>query len=260
MGHGLVAVQIALSFVLVLGSMLFVRTFVELTAQPMGFSADRVLIAGIDLRRTGTKPILTGRDVSGADIAGRPAVALVNEAFARKFLSGQNPVGRTLVTIDFTNTIIIMTSNIGSHHITAARDDESIKEAVMTELKAAFRPELLNRLDETVVFHQLGREQLRSIVDIQLGRFRKRLEAREITLEVTPEAKDLLGNLGYDPTYGARPLKRVLQRQLENPLAEAILAGKLGGGDTAVVSATRDGALSIDRRAGETAIPEHAVH
>jgi ATP-dependent Clp protease ATP-binding subunit ClpB len=162
-------------------------------------------------------------------------------------------------TIDFTNTIIILTSNIGSQHITAARDDEQIKEAVLTELKASMRPELLNRLDEMVVFHQLGREQLRNIVDIQLSHFRKRLAGREISLEVTAEAKDLLGNLGYDPTYGARPLKRVIQRQLENPLAEAILSGKFGSGDTVVVGAGTDGHLTLSRTAGESSQP-NVVH
>jgi ATP-dependent Clp protease ATP-binding subunit ClpB len=109
------------------------------------------------------------------------------------------------------------------------------------------------------VFRQLGREQLRSIVDIQLARFRKRLAEREIQLDVTAEAKDLLGNLGYDPTYGARPLKRVIQRQLENPLAEAILAGKFAASDTVVVGVSRDGTLTLDRRAGEGPA-EHAVH
>jgi ATP-dependent Clp protease ATP-binding subunit ClpB len=161
--------------------------------------------------------------------------------------------------VDFTNTIIILTSNIGSAHMSAARTDEEIKESVMADLKASMRPELLNRLDEMVVFRQLGREQLRSIVDIQLARFKKRLAEREIQLEVTPEAKDLLGNLGYDPTYGARPLKRVIQRQLENPLAESILAGKFAAGDTVVVGVTREGALTLERRAGEGP-SDHAVH
>jgi len=161
--------------------------------------------------------------------------------------------------VDFTNTIIILTSNIGSQHISASRNDEEIKEAVMAELKASMRPELLNRLDEMVVFRQLGRDQLRSIVDIQLSRFRKRLATREIQLEVTPDAKDLLGNLGYDPTYGARPLKRVIQRQLENPLAEAILSGKFGSGDTVMVGAGTDGQLTLSRRGGEEQQP-NVVH
>jgi ATP-dependent Clp protease ATP-binding subunit ClpB len=153
-------------------------------------------------------------------------------------------------TVDFSNTVIIMTSNVGSQHITRARGDEEIKEAVMSELRAHFRPEFLNRLDEIVVFHQLGREQLRDIVDIQLRRLEKRLHERELKLEVTPEAKDLLGNLGYDPTYGARPLKRVILRLIENPLAEAILAGRFQPGDAVVVRPGDDGALALDRKPG----------
>jgi ATP-dependent Clp protease ATP-binding subunit ClpB len=158
-------------------------------------------------------------------------------------------------TVDFTNTVIIMTSNIGSAHITRAKSDEEIKDAVLSELKLHFRPELLNRLDETVVFHQLGREQLRAIVDVQLQRFAKRLAERELKLEVNDEAKDLLGNLGFDPTYGARPLKRVIQRQLENPLAEAILAGRFVAGDAVVVGVGKGGQLTVDRRAAN---PGHA--
>ncbi len=151
-------------------------------------------------------------------------------------------------TVDFTNTVIIMTSNVGSQFISQAKSDEEIRKAVTEELRAHFRPEFLNRLDETVVFHQLGREQLRSIVDIQLRRFEKRLRERELLLVVSDDAKDLLGNLGYDPTYGARPLKRVIQRHLENPLAEQLLGGKYLPGDTVVVNA-KDGVLTIDRRA-----------
>jgi ATP-dependent Clp protease ATP-binding subunit ClpB len=155
-------------------------------------------------------------------------------------------------TVDFTNTVIILTSNVGSAHISRAKSDEEIRDAVMEELRARFRPEFLNRLDETVVFHQLGREQLRAIVDIQLRRFEKRLAERELQLQIDDDAKDLLGNLGYDPTYGARPLKRVIQRTLENPLAEAILAGRYKAGDTVLVSAL-DGALHIDVRPGAPA-------
>jgi ATP-dependent Clp protease ATP-binding subunit ClpB len=152
-------------------------------------------------------------------------------------------------TVDFTNTVIIMTSNVGSQYITREKSDEEIRTAVMGELRAAVRPEFLNRLDETVVFHQLGREQLRDIVDIQLRRFEKRLRGRDIGLEVSDEAKDVLGNLGYDPTYGARPLKRVIQKHLENRLAEAILAGEYHAGDTVVVGVS-NGELTLDRRAG----------
>ncbi len=156
-------------------------------------------------------------------------------------------------TVDFTNTVIILTSNVGSQFISRAKSDEEIRSAVMEELRAHFRPEFLNRLDETVVFHQLGREQLRAIVDIQLARFAKRLRERELTLEVSDEAKDLLGNLGYDPTYGARPLKRVLQRTLENPLAEAILAGRFQPGDTVRVEPAGEGQFRLERKPGAAA-------
>ncbi|HKP56671.1 MAG TPA: ATP-dependent chaperone ClpB [Polyangiales bacterium] len=151
-------------------------------------------------------------------------------------------------TVDFTNTVIIMTSNVGSQHIRGASSDEQVRELVMAELRTHFRPEFLNRLDETVVFHQLGREQLRSIVDIQLLRFQRRLKERQLVLEITDAAKDLLGNLGYDPTYGARPLKRVIQRHLENPLAEQLLAGKFSPGDVVFVD-VKAGELAIERRA-----------
>jgi ATP-dependent Clp protease ATP-binding subunit ClpB len=161
-------------------------------------------------------------------------------------------------TVDFTNTVIILTSNVGSHHITGGQNDEEIRAAVMQELRAHFRPEFLNRLDEVVVFHQLGREHLRAIVDIQLARFAKRLAQRELQLEVTDDAKDLLGNLGYDPTYGARPLKRVLQRLLENPLAEAILSGRFQPGDTVVVKPAGEGAISLDRKPGVSAAPANS--
>jgi ATP-dependent Clp protease ATP-binding subunit ClpB len=153
-------------------------------------------------------------------------------------------------TVDFTNTVIILTSNVGSAHISRAKSDAEVQAAVMDELRKHFRPEFLNRLDETVVFHQLGREQLRSIVDIQLRRFEKRLKARELLLQIDDAAKDLLGNLGYDPTYGARPLKRVIQKRLENPLAEQILSGKYLPGDSVVVRAGDNGDLVLERKQG----------
>jgi ATP-dependent Clp protease ATP-binding subunit ClpB len=158
----------------------------------------------------------------------------------------------------FSDAVIILTSNIGSQYITRAKSDEEIRGAVMEELRANFRPEFLNRLDETVVFHQLGREQLRAIVDIQLERFARRLAERHLSLDVSNEAKDLLGNLGYDPTYGARPLKRVLQRLLENPLAEAILGGGFQPGDTVVVHPAGEGQVRLERRASVSAAPPRA--
>jgi ATP-dependent Clp protease ATP-binding subunit ClpB len=153
-------------------------------------------------------------------------------------------------TVDFSNTVIILTSNVGSHHISRARSDEEIRTAVMDELRAHFRPEFLNRLDETVVFHQLGRDQLREIVDIQLKRLEQRLRERQLSLDIDAAAKDLLGNLGYDPTYGARPLKRVILRLIENPLAEALLGGRFQPGDKVVVRPGTDGKLTVDRRPG----------
>ncbi len=156
-------------------------------------------------------------------------------------------------TVDFTNTVIIMTSNVGSHHIRGGESDEQVREAVMNELRAHFRPEFLNRLDEMVVFHQLGREQLRSIVDIQLQRFARRLKERDLSLEITDAAKDLLGNIGYDPTYGARPLKRVIQRHLENPVASELLAGNYAPADTVFVDAV-GGEIRISRRSAGAAV------
>jgi ATP-dependent Clp protease ATP-binding subunit ClpB len=155
-------------------------------------------------------------------------------------------------TVDFTNTVIIMTSNVGSQHIRAGATDDQVREAVMTELREHFRPEFLNRLDEMVVFRQLGREQLRKIVDIQLQRFQRRLKERELNLQISDAAKDLLGNIGYDPTYGARPLKRVIQRHLENPVASELLAGSYQPGDTVVVDA-QNGEVRITRRAAGAA-------
>jgi ATP-dependent Clp protease ATP-binding subunit ClpB len=155
-------------------------------------------------------------------------------------------------TVDFTNTVIIMTSNVGSSHIRAGATDEQVREAVMGELREHFRPEFLNRLDEMVVFRQLGRDQVRKIVDIQLQRFQKRLKERELNFQITDAAKDLLGNLGYDPTYGARPLKRVIQRHLENPVASELLAGNYQPGDSVFVDA-QNGELRIARRAAGAA-------
>jgi ATP-dependent Clp protease ATP-binding subunit ClpB len=139
-------------------------------------------------------------------------------------------------TVDFSNTIVVMTSNIGSHAIlemTERHEDDSVIEAhVRGILKKHLRPELLNRIDETVIFHALSREQLGGIVEIQLGNLRKRLAARGITLGVTAAATAALASEGYDPQFGARPLKRVIQQRIENGLAGKILAGELGDGDS----------------------------
>ena len=138
-------------------------------------------------------------------------------------------------TVHFENAVIVLTSNVGSQHILSIEDEERMRELVTTDLRASFRPEFLNRLDETVIFHRLGREDLRRIVDVQLGRFAGRLAARDLDLDVTDAAKDFLAGVGYDPAYGARPLKRAVQKHLENPLAQEILAGRYVPGDTVLV-------------------------
>ena len=150
-------------------------------------------------------------------------------------------------TVDFKNTVIVMTSNLGSDRIQSLTSsgaiEEEIEGAVRDLLKQHFRPEFLNRIDETIVFHPLSREQLTKIVDVQLEHLRKRLTARGLKLSLTEPAKKLLAEEGYDPQYGARPLKRVIQQQVENPLAKRILRGEFAEGDTIHVdvdSARRD--------------------
>ena len=143
-------------------------------------------------------------------------------------------------TVDFTNTVIIMTSNIGGHYILEYRgtDEESyqrMKEMVLDALRMHFRPEFLNRVDEIVVFRSLTKEQLKKIVDLQLARLKKRLEERRISLELSERAKEYLADIGYDPNYGARPLRRAIQREVETPLAYKIVAGEVKEGDRVVV-------------------------
>jgi ATP-dependent Clp protease ATP-binding subunit ClpB len=147
-------------------------------------------------------------------------------------------------TVDFRNTVIVMTSNLGSDLIqTLAGEEkyEQMKAAVMEVVGQHFRPEFINRVDEAVVFHPLGREQIRAITDIQIGYLRKRLIERDLSLEVSHGALDRLGEAGFDPVYGARPLKRAIQQQLENPLAQEILAGVFGPGDVIHVNVAGDG-------------------
>ncbi|MEK7762763.1 MAG: ATP-dependent chaperone ClpB [Nitrospirota bacterium] len=142
-------------------------------------------------------------------------------------------------TVDFKNTVLIMTSNIGSPQILEAQQRhasyEEVCSLVMTELREHFRPEFLNRIDETVVFHALETEQLTKIVEIQLERLRARLTERRISLSVTPAALRHLGERGYDPAYGARPLKRLIQQEIETPMARQLVKGELRDGDTATV-------------------------
>jgi ATP-dependent Clp protease ATP-binding subunit ClpB len=146
-------------------------------------------------------------------------------------------------TVDFRNTIVVMTSNLGSDRIQelAGQPYDTIKAAVMEVLRHQFRPEFINRIDETVVFHALGREHLRRIVDIQVDALRARLAERDMTIRFTDEALDWLAKVGFDPVYGARPLKRAIQQHVENALARDILAGKLGDGDTIEVAVSGDG-------------------
>jgi ATP-dependent Clp protease ATP-binding subunit ClpB len=147
-------------------------------------------------------------------------------------------------TVDFRNTVIIMTSNLGSQQIQDLAGEENyaqMKAAVMEVVGDHFRPEFINRIDDLVVFHPLDRAQIRSIVDIQLAGLRKRLAERDIGFEVAAGAMDLLADAGFDPVYGARPLKRAIQQRLENPLAEAILRGDFAPGD----------AVAVDVEAGE---------
>jgi ATP-dependent Clp protease ATP-binding subunit ClpB len=155
-------------------------------------------------------------------------------------------------TVDLRNTVIIMTSNLG----TAVLQDTRIPETeqrrlVMDAVRAHFRPEFLNRVDEIIIFKSLTREQIHAIVNIQLERLRRRLAERRITITLTPAAKELIANEGYDPTYGARPLKRVIQRRLQDPLAMMILEGQFHDGDSLEVD-VKDGQLII-KKAGRPA-------
>ncbi len=151
-------------------------------------------------------------------------------------------------TVDFTNTVIIMTSNVGSDIIKSMGGDaatEDMRKAVLSVLDQQFRPEFLNRLDEIIIFHSLTREHIGRIVDIQLKRLQHLLAERQVTLELTPEAKLLISDKGYDPVYGARPLKRAIQRYLQDPLAVALLEGKISNGDHVVVEEV-DGELHFN--------------
>jgi ATP-dependent Clp protease ATP-binding subunit ClpB len=147
-------------------------------------------------------------------------------------------------TVDFTNTVLILTSNIGSQSILELGGDdarhEEMERRVNEALRSHFRPEFLNRLDETIIFHSLRADELRQIVGLQVQRLAHRLEDRKITLETSSETLDWLATAGYDPVYGARPLKRAIQRQLETPIAKAILAGSYGEGSTVYVAVVED--------------------
>ncbi len=147
-------------------------------------------------------------------------------------------------TVDFRNTIVVMTSNLGSDLIQnfSSDDDYSLmRNAVMEVVGTHFRPEVINRIDEVVVFHSLGKEQVRGIAEIQLQRLRSRLAERELSLVLTSTAMDKLVDVGFEPVYGARPLKRAIQQWIENPLAQRLLAGDFSSGSE----------IAVDVEAGE---------
>ena len=151
--------------------------------------------------------------------------------------------------VDFKNTVIIMTSNLGSHKIQEMAGDsyEEIKAAVMNSVNQHFRPEFVNRIDEIVVFHPLGQEQMAGIADIQLSRLRKRLQERDMDIVLSDEAMTQLVAVGYDPVYGARPLKRAIQQEIENPLSVKLLSGEFVAGDTIKVDVDAEGKLTFDK-------------
>jgi ATP-dependent Clp protease ATP-binding subunit ClpB len=162
-------------------------------------------------------------------------------------------------TVDFKNTIIIMTSNLGSQLISERiktgyhRDEDwekifaDLRVELYQMLRQSIRPEFLNRIDEIIVFKPLGQGDIRQVVSLQLKRVQALLQARGLSMEVTDEAKDWLAKLGYDPMYGARPLKRVIQKHITNPLSERILKGEIGDGDTVVVGLDHAGMLTYMR-------------
>jgi ATP-dependent Clp protease ATP-binding subunit ClpB len=158
-------------------------------------------------------------------------------------------------TVDFKNTIIILTSNVGGEilaNVAGGKIPKEIEETVLDLLRQRFRPEFLNRIDDVIVFSRLQPEDLRRIVDIQLERLKALLADKKIGLELTTAAKDLLAQEGYDPTYGARPLKRLLQRRIQDPLALAVLKGEFKEDDTVLVDA-KDGALKFEKAAKSAA-------
>jgi ATP-dependent Clp protease ATP-binding subunit ClpB len=142
-------------------------------------------------------------------------------------------------TVDFRNTVVLMTSNIGSQHLVHGVNAQA-EERVMTELKAHFRPEFLNRLDDIIMFQSLGKDQIEQIVDLQLRVVAERLEKRDLTIEVAKAAKAKLAELGFDPLYGARPLKRLIQREVVDRVAKAVLEGRFNKGDVVKVDFVND--------------------
>jgi ATP-dependent Clp protease ATP-binding subunit ClpB len=146
-------------------------------------------------------------------------------------------------TVDFRNTLIVMTSNLGAEFLVnqpEGQDTDAVRGEVMSLVRASFRPEFLNRVDEIILFHRLKRDDMDRIVSIQMGRLEKLLEDRKITLVLEPDARDFLAQKGWDPAYGARPLKRVIQKEVQDPLAERILSGDIKDGETVIITAGAD--------------------
>ncbi|NBO19248.1 MAG: ATP-dependent chaperone ClpB, partial [Proteobacteria bacterium] len=159
-------------------------------------------------------------------------------------------------TVDFRNTIIVLTSNLGSEFLADSKDGEisgTVRDQVMQVVRKSFRPEFLNRLDEIILFGRLARENMVSIVDIQLARLRARLAERHITLQLDDAARQWLAETGYDPVYGARPLKRVIQRQLQDKLANLMLSGDIADGQAVIVSADQDG-ITLQTKQGKAKV------
>jgi ATP-dependent Clp protease ATP-binding subunit ClpB len=159
--------------------------------------------------------------------------------------------------VDFRNAVVIMTSNVGSHFIlehAGADNWELVETQVLAELRKTFKPEFLNRVDDTIIFRPLGMEELSKIVDIQLAKLRRMLAERKILLEITPEAEKVIAEEGYDPAFGARPLKRTIQRLIQNPLALAVLEGRFADGDRITVRPDGKGGLALEKSGG----PVHA--
>jgi ATP-dependent Clp protease ATP-binding subunit ClpB len=158
-------------------------------------------------------------------------------------------------TVDFRNTLIVMTSNLGSEYLAnqpEGQDTDAVRDQVMTVVRANFRPEFLNRIDEIILFHRLKRSEMTKIVDIQMTRLAKLLEDRKITIELEPTAREWLADKGWDPAYGARPLKRVIQKSVQDPLAEMILSGQIKDGEKVVISAGKQG-LTFNGKLAEAA-------
>ena len=168
--------------------------------------------------------------------------------------------------VDFRNAMIVMTSNVGAEMIkrqtqlgfTARRDEEqsaeaayqAMREKLLEQLRKIFRPEFLNRVDGVIVFRSLSKEEITQIVDLELAKVQERLKEHALTLEATPEAKQKLADEGYDPEFGARPLRRVIQNRVEDALSDALLAGKFQQGDTVIVDVDESGAIVLRRKEG----------